>query len=161
MNGTKYGAVSFETAKLLKDAGFKFKTVFGYDSEGNFYIESDAGSNLKKMFFAPILGRLVYLSAEPIPAPIFDELFAQLPMTVTYEGNDYILEVSPLLDDNKVKIVRYIGVTNRSPLVSQGEIIAEYSMNGLSEAAATVLLLLKTHLLHKKQKELNKKKAAV
>jgi len=80
------------------------------------------------------------------PAPTFEELWDILPKVVNYEGWDYRLQISPYREEYFIEFFRE---DETHSLVIDGECICGEIKNGLAEAAAELLLLIKNHGLLK------------
>lgn len=130
MNKKDLSVVSFETAKELNNAGFIFDTAFCYSLSGELHLhlfDADTGG-----WFSTIQGGEASYENGRIPAPTFTELWDALPKDVTVNGNIYYLYVNTEDD--------YIEYYNS---VLRKECISVKIKDGLTEAAAELLLILK------------------
>lgn len=122
---TKYNTVSFETAQRLHDAGVRLQTAFHYDSKGEICEMLSTG----EMFYLGI-GKwsIASLNGETyIPSPTFQELWDALPKEIALSYGNFLLSITPLQDIYSIGYGSLFAIT----------------INGLTEAAAELLLLLK------------------
>lgn len=137
----KYKTVSFETAQKLHEAGIKLKTAFFYDTDGDLWVEDNDPNDTTEddLAFIRLADRLIEYttySTTRFPAPTFQDIWNALPKDITIDSDIYYLYINKEDD--------YIGYYNS---ILRKDYIAIKIKDGLTEATAEMLLLLKKHNL--------------
>jgi len=134
----KYGVVSKETAKELKNAGFNIKTAFHYNSKGRLCEMVESGETL---YLGSDKWGISYFNGDAYtPAPNFEDILGILPKSIQYDGCTF----RPHFDYVGREIGYYDSFEDCHLFVDNDidKFVSCSYKNGIAEAAAKILLLL-------------------
>lgn len=123
--------VSLETAKALKDAGFRQDTYFYW----NHVMVNNRGKLEWQLDYRKIGDR------NNIPAPTTDKLLEELPCQFKYGGAWFDLQITKWPKEYKVQYVEFY--FNDDNLLEISDSLCEFKVESLPEALAQMWLWLK------------------